>query len=175
MRQTAKTPAADCISDAISFSLPGIDEPVTSLTALEKALKPRTSVPTQRYARFLALDDETLASAGVTTRFAADHLKRLLQDLRGRSEHVDAKLASIEPGFFSLDHGWRNIFQSFKGSGPRMAAFQLLPAADVMEITAETRDFKFNCAVANIDFFLRHGLLTPDNPDYVDIARGLHR
>jgi len=56
-----------------------------------------------------------------------------------------------------------------------MAAFQLLPAREVMEITAETRDFKFNCAVANIDFFIRHGLLAPDDPDYVDIARGLHR
>ncbi|MDA0991799.1 MAG: DUF4743 domain-containing protein [Verrucomicrobia bacterium] len=56
-----------------------------------------------------------------------------------------------------------------------MAGFSLLPAAEVMAITAETTDFKFNCAVANIDFFMRHGLLTPDNPDYVDIARGLHR
>jgi 8-oxo-dGTP pyrophosphatase MutT (NUDIX family) len=56
-----------------------------------------------------------------------------------------------------------------------MSGFSLLPAAEVMEITAETRDFKYNCAVANIDFFLRHGLLTPDDPDYVDIARGLHR
>lgn len=56
-----------------------------------------------------------------------------------------------------------------------MSEFRLLPAADVMEITAETRDFKFNCAVANIDFFVRHGLLTPDDPDYVEIVRGLHK
>jgi hypothetical protein len=55
------------------------------------------------------------------------------------------------------------------------AEFRLLPAAEVMEITAETTDFKFNCAVANIDFFVRHGMLTPDDPDYVDITRGLHR
>lgn len=54
------------------------------------------------------------------------------------------------------------------------AEFRLLPAAEVMEITADTTDFKFNCAVANIDFFIRHGLLTPDHPDYVDITRGLH-
>lgn len=55
------------------------------------------------------------------------------------------------------------------------AEFRLLPASEVMEITAETTDFKFNCAVANIDFFIRHGLLTPDDPDYVEITRGLHR
>ena len=55
------------------------------------------------------------------------------------------------------------------------AEFHLLPALEVMEITADTTDFKFNCAVANIDFFIRHGLLTPENPDYVDITRGLHQ
>jgi len=56
-----------------------------------------------------------------------------------------------------------------------MSGFTLLSAKEVMEITAESQDFKYNCAVANIDFFMRHGLLTPDDPDYVDIARGLHR
>ena len=56
-----------------------------------------------------------------------------------------------------------------------IAEFRLCPATEVMEITAETRDFKFNCAVANINFFMRHGLLAPDHSDYVDIARGLHR
>jgi hypothetical protein len=56
-----------------------------------------------------------------------------------------------------------------------MSEFSLLPAEEVMDLTADTRDFKYNCAVANIDFFLRHGLLTPEDPDYVDIARGLHR
>ncbi len=56
-----------------------------------------------------------------------------------------------------------------------MEEFRLLPAREVMEITAETTNFKFNCAVANIDFFVRHGLLTPDDPDYLDIVRGMHR
>ena len=56
-----------------------------------------------------------------------------------------------------------------------MEEFRLLPAREVMAITAETTDFKFNCAVANIDFFVRHGLLTPDDPDYLDIVRGMHR
>ena len=93
MRQTAQTSVEDGISEATPFYLPGVEEPITSLAALEKAIKPRTSVPTQRYARFLSLDDETLANAGVTTNFAAQHLKRMLEDLRGRSEHVDSMLA----------------------------------------------------------------------------------
>jgi isopentenyldiphosphate isomerase len=56
-----------------------------------------------------------------------------------------------------------------------IAEFRLLPAEEVMQITADTGEFKFNCSVVNIDFFIRHGLLTPDDPDYVDILRGMHR
>jgi hypothetical protein len=130
MRQTAQASAADGISEATSFYLPGVEEPITSLAALEKALKPRTSVPTQRYARFLSLDDETLANAGVTTNFAAQHLKRMLEDLRGRSEHVDTMLAGIDSGFFSLDHDWRGVFQALTGTGIHAAAFQLVAISD---------------------------------------------
>jgi 8-oxo-dGTP pyrophosphatase MutT (NUDIX family) len=54
-------------------------------------------------------------------------------------------------------------------------SFALLPAAEVMRIVADTDDFKFNCAVVNIDFFVRHGLLGPEDPDYVAILRGMHR
>ena len=56
-----------------------------------------------------------------------------------------------------------------------IAEFMLLPAAQVMEITARTPRFKFNCNLVNIDFFIRHGLVAPEHPDYVDILRGLHR
>ncbi len=56
-----------------------------------------------------------------------------------------------------------------------IAEFRRLPVADVMEITEGTRDFKFNCALVNIDFFVRHGCLSPDHPDFAEILRGLHR
>lgn len=65
-------------------------------------------------------------------------------------------------------------FVPCNGDG-EMAEFRLLPVEEVMAITAGTTAFKFNCAVANIDFFIRHGLLAPDHPDYVDILRGMHR
>ncbi len=51
--------------------------------------------------------------------------------------------------------------------------FHLWPIARVMETVAETREFKFNCNLVIIDFLLRHGLIPPDDPDYVEIARGL--
>lgn len=37
-------------------------------------------------------------------------------------------------------------------------------------------EFKPNCAVVLIDFFIRHGILTPENePDYLEIMARLHR
>jgi isopentenyldiphosphate isomerase len=55
------------------------------------------------------------------------------------------------------------------------AEFRLLPVEDVLQITADTANFKFNCSVVNIDFFIRHGILTPEDADYVDILGGMHR
>ncbi len=52
-------------------------------------------------------------------------------------------------------------------------AFHLWPIARVMETVAETREFKFNCNLVCIDFFVRHGLTDPEDPDFVDIAAGL--
>jgi hypothetical protein len=37
----------------------------------------------------------------------------------------------------------------------------------------ETDDFKFNVALVNIDFLVRRGYLSPDEPGYVDIVEGL--
>lgn len=54
-------------------------------------------------------------------------------------------------------------------------SFMLLPVEEVMRVTADTTEFKFNCAVVNVDFFIRHGLLSPEDPDYVEILRGMHR
>lgn len=52
--------------------------------------------------------------------------------------------------------------------------FQLLPIEHVMEIVESTSDFKFNCALVLIDFFVRHGLIQPDHPDYAQICAGLN-
>ncbi len=56
-----------------------------------------------------------------------------------------------------------------------LAGFQLLPVRKVMEIIADTADFKFNCAAVIIDFLVRHGVLGPEDPEYIEIQRGLHR
>jgi isopentenyldiphosphate isomerase len=53
--------------------------------------------------------------------------------------------------------------------------FMLWPIDEVARIVRDTREFKFNCNLVIIDFLMRHGLIAPDHPDYVAIARGLRR
>jgi hypothetical protein len=53
--------------------------------------------------------------------------------------------------------------------------YRLMPIAEVMRLTAETQDFKFNVALVNIDFMVRRGFVTPDNPDFLEIVAGLRR
>ncbi|HEX2115427.1 MAG TPA: DUF4743 domain-containing protein, partial [Alphaproteobacteria bacterium] len=53
--------------------------------------------------------------------------------------------------------------------------FMLWPIAKVAEIVSETREFKFNCNLVIIDFLVRHGLIDPEHPDYLDIVAGLRR
>lgn len=54
-------------------------------------------------------------------------------------------------------------------------SFHLWPIEEVAEIVRETREFKFNCNLVVIDFLVRHGLIGPEDPDYLEIVRGLHR
>jgi 8-oxo-dGTP pyrophosphatase MutT (NUDIX family) len=53
--------------------------------------------------------------------------------------------------------------------------FALMPAAAVLDRIRHTRDFKFNVNLVILDFAVRHGLLAIDDPEYLDVATGLHR
>jgi len=52
--------------------------------------------------------------------------------------------------------------------------FELWPVRRVLERVRDTFDFKFNCNLVLIDFFIRHGLIDPADPDYVELAAGIH-
>jgi 8-oxo-dGTP pyrophosphatase MutT (NUDIX family) len=56
-----------------------------------------------------------------------------------------------------------------------IAEFQLMAADEVIERVRDTEDFKFNVNLVIIDFALRHGLVTPDERDYLDLVTGLRR
>ena len=53
--------------------------------------------------------------------------------------------------------------------------FELMPAENVVEQVRNTDEFKFNVNLVILDFALRHGLIGVDDPEYTDVATGLHR
>ena len=62
-----------------------------------------------------------------------------------------------------------------KNSDGELVEFALMPIEEVLERIRTTRDFKFNVNLIILDFALRHGVLQPQDPEYLDVATGLHR
>lgn len=56
-----------------------------------------------------------------------------------------------------------------------LVAFTLEDARDVVRRVRESDDFKFNVNLVVIDFALRHGIIAPEDPEYLDLVTGLHR
>jgi hypothetical protein len=52
-------------------------------------------------------------------------------------------------------------------------AFELWPVERVFETVRDTNDFKYNCNLVLIDFFVRHGMLSADDRDFFSIVEGL--
>ena len=59
--------------------------------------------------------------------------------------------------------------------GLHLATRRLMAVPEVAAIIESGWSFKFNCALVAIDFMVRHGLIGPDHPDYLEICRGLRR
>ena len=51
--------------------------------------------------------------------------------------------------------------------------FRVLPARECLRLVRETDQFKFNVNLVLVDFGLRHGLITPEDPDYLALVEGL--
>ena len=56
-----------------------------------------------------------------------------------------------------------------------VAGFFLSPVEEVAELVRETRQFKSNCALVIVDFLVRHGVITAEEPGFCDIVSGLRR
>jgi 8-oxo-dGTP pyrophosphatase MutT (NUDIX family) len=52
--------------------------------------------------------------------------------------------------------------------------FHLWPIEAVASRVRDTDEFKLNCNLVIIDFLVRHGLIAPEHPDFLDIVGGLH-
>ncbi|MGV6825519.1 MAG: DUF4743 domain-containing protein [bacterium] len=53
--------------------------------------------------------------------------------------------------------------------------FLCLPVEEVLELVRDKDEFKLNCNLVLTDFFIRHGLITPDHPEYLDLVTGLRQ
>jgi 8-oxo-dGTP pyrophosphatase MutT (NUDIX family) len=56
-----------------------------------------------------------------------------------------------------------------------IAGFELMPLTAILERIRTSADFKFNVNLVILDFAVRHGVLCPEDPEYLDVANGLHR
>lgn len=62
-----------------------------------------------------------------------------------------------------------------KPSDDEVEGFELMGVEEVQEAMAEGR-LKPNCALVLLDFFVRHGVLTPEGErDYMEVCSRLHR
>ena len=55
------------------------------------------------------------------------------------------------------------------------SGFELMPAGAALDRIRNSFDFKFNVNLVILDFAVRHGILRPDDPEYLEVATGLHR
>ena len=63
-------------------------------------------------------------------------------------------------------------FQPVNTDG-EVASFELWPIERVLATIRTTNEFKLNCNLVIIDFCIRHGLIGPDEPDYLALVQGL--
>jgi 8-oxo-dGTP pyrophosphatase MutT (NUDIX family) len=117
--------------------------------------------------------------AGETLVKEAEEEAAMPADLAGRARPVGAILYR-----FQVPEGMRDdvlflydlevpaSFQPQNTDG-EFAEFMVLPAAECLRRVAETDEFKFNVNLVLIDFALRHGLIGPEHPDYLDLVAGL--
>ncbi|MBX9947328.1 MAG: DUF4743 domain-containing protein [Reyranella sp.] len=62
-----------------------------------------------------------------------------------------------------------------RASDGEVHSFELWPARRVFETVRDTTEFKYNCNLVLIDFFVRHGMLSADDPSFVPIVSGLRK
>ncbi len=52
--------------------------------------------------------------------------------------------------------------------------FYLMDVEEVRERVRDSDEFKPNCSLVIIDFLIRHGQISPDAPEYVEMIQALH-
>jgi 8-oxo-dGTP pyrophosphatase MutT (NUDIX family) len=118
--------------------------------------------------------EETLLKEGEEEASIPDHITRRAIPVGAVSYRMETELGIRDDVLFVYDLEMPADFVPQNRDG-EIVKFELATASTVLDRIRTTDDFKFNVNLVILDFALRHGLLRPDNPEYLDIAIGLHR
>jgi 8-oxo-dGTP pyrophosphatase MutT (NUDIX family) len=87
---------------------------------------------------------------------------------------METKTGIRDDVMFVYDLEVPDDFVPDNGDG-EIAGFELMPLGTVLDRIRTSADFKFNVNLVILDFAVRHGVLRPDDAEYLDITNGLHR
>jgi 8-oxo-dGTP pyrophosphatase MutT (NUDIX family) len=62
-----------------------------------------------------------------------------------------------------------------KNNDGELVGFDLRDAREAIALAGQGDEFKFNVNLVLIDFGLRHGIIPPEEPDYLALTTGIHR
>ncbi|BFZ62625.1 hypothetical protein YB2330_003726 [Saitoella coloradoensis] len=134
----------------------GISYPMTPYDTLVKEAEEEASLPAE-------LVKKNAKAAGVSTYF-----------------YISCSKQGGEGGWLQPEVQYIYDMVIPEGTVPKpndneVESFELLTVEEVKKALA-TGEFKPNCALVMIDFFVRHGILTVDNePNFIEICARLHR
>src|SRR6266853_191686 len=118
--------------------------------------------------------DDTLLKEGEEEASIPTSLTKRSLPVGAVSYRMETELGIRDDVLFVYDLEMPADF-SPKNQDGEIVHFELMPASAVLERVRSTNQFKFNVNLVILDFALRHGLLRPDDPEYLDVATGLHR
>jgi len=118
--------------------------------------------------------DETLLKEGEEEASIPRSLLNHAISVSAISYRMETKLGIRDDVLFVYDLEMPADFVPQNRDG-EIVHFELMPASAVLDQIRTTSDFKFNVNLVILDFAVRHGLLRPDDPEYLDVAIGLHR
>jgi hypothetical protein len=116
----------------------------------------------------------TLFKEGEEEGGVSEALMRRAIPVGAISYRMETELGIRDDVLFVYDLETPPDFQPRNSDG-EIVEFMVMPAKDVVERVRTTDDFKFNVNLVILDFALRRGVLTPDDPEYLAAACGLHR
>jgi 8-oxo-dGTP pyrophosphatase MutT (NUDIX family) len=118
--------------------------------------------------------EETLLKEGEEEASLPSHITKRALPVGAVSYRMETELGIRDDVLFIYDLELPADFVPQNRDG-EIVDFELTPASAVLDRIRETDDFKFNVNLVILDFALRHGVLRPDDPEYLDVATGLHR